>query len=759
MNLRLPPGLALLFLHLAVALPAAPLSKSQRIDFFRDTNSRDLQGVLTRSDGRVLPGPALSALTTDLDADLLWSFATDQAGNLLVGTGPDGKILQIDPRQTSPTATVVADLPDSHLFALLALPDGSLLAGTSPEGGLILIRDGQALARAKLPATSVLDLALLPSAPGAAPVALVATGNPGRIYRVDLEHFARPAANEETEEQATDEALATRGITLWGRVRDQNLRRLTVLADGRVLAGSAPAGNVYAFPATGGLPVVLAENREAEVTDLLPVTGGFYAAITFAAEPGDARVKRGGEQSNGTKDKPDQPVTDTATLLFSDTAPTPRFRGRSQLVWFPDDGFPEVVMARQQTAFYRLQEYDGLILIAGGEEGELLGYDPVLRRSVTLPGAVAGQLNAILPAHDHPGSFFVLGNNPAALLQLTFGETNPATLTTKRLDLGVPARIGALRFNPGAGTRTDDLRVELRASFSSQEHEGWGEWRQAVPRDGGWSIDGLRGRHVQTRLTMPATPFELPPAEIHFLPQNRRPQLVDFQVLAPDFMLLPAPEHIDPPASTLGQILQSGTNEANLRSQFLASQIVPQTGTQVVYWQINDPDGDNFVSTFSLRHGQADDWTDLAVETTAPYAQFETSHLPEGVYHTRLTVAETAPRPASDRQRTTFSTADILIDRTAPEILDASIDRHDAHWRISVTMRDGLSLPAGLEVNFNHGLKVVVEQPADGILDGNTETFTVEIPLSRATGATAVEVVAFDTLGNSSARRLPLPSR
>lgn len=757
MHHRHLPGFFLLFLALMTAQSASPLSKSQRIDFFRDTNSRDLQGVITRSDGRVLPGPVLSPLTTHLDADLLWSFAAVD-GSLFIGTGPEGKILRIDPQKTTPTATVVADLPDSHLFALLALPDGSLLAGTSPEGGLILLRDGQVLARAKLPATSVLDLAMIPSAPGLGPVALVATGNPGRIYQVNLERFASTATTDETEMEPDDTALAARGISLWGRVRDQNLRRLTVLADGRVLAGSAPAGNVYAFPATGGLPVVLAENREAEVTDLLPVTGGFYAAITFAAEPADARVKRAGEQANSAKDKPDQPVTDTATLLFNDSAPTARFRGRSQLVWFPDDGFPEVVMARQQTAFYRLQEYDGLILITGGEEGELLGYDPVLRRSVTLPGATSGQLNAILPAHDRPGNFFVLGNNPAALLQLTFGETKPASLTTKRLDLGVPARIGALRFNPGAGTRVDDLRVEMRASFSSQEHEGWGEWRQAVPQEGGWSSDGLRGRYVQARLTMPATPFELPPAEIHFLPQNRRPQLVDFQVLAPDFMLLPAPERIDPPASTLGQILQSGGNEANLRNQFLASQVVPQTGTQVVYWQINDPDGDNFVSTFSLRHEQADDWTDLAVDTSAPFAQFETSHLPEGLYHSRLTVAETAPRPASDRQRTTFSTADILIDRTAPELLDASIDRHDTHWRISVTMRDGLSLPAGLEVNFNHGLKVVVEQPLDGILDGATETFVAEVPASRAAGATSVEVVAFDALGNSTARRLPLPS-
>lgn len=756
MHLRQLLSSSLLFIGVCAAMPAAPLSKSQRIDFFRDTNSRDLRGVITRSDGRVLPGPVLSGVASKLEADLLWSFAAVD-GQWFIGTGPEGKILRVNPQEPSAAAGVWADLPESHLFALLALPDGSLLAGSSPEGSLVWLRDGNVVARATLPATSVLDLALMPAAAGAGPVVLVATGNPGRIYRVDLDRFARSEGAATAADASPEATLAAHGITLWGRVRDENLRRLVVLADGRVIAGSAPAGNVYAFPTDGGVPVVLAENREAEVTDLLPVAGGFYAAITFASEPVEARLKRAGEQAGSAKDKPDQPVTDTATLLLNDS--TPSFRGRSQLVWFPNDGFPEVVMARQQTAFYRLQAHDGLILIAGGEEGELLGYDPVLRRSLTLPGAASGQLNAILPADDGAGKFYLLGNNPAALLQLSFRPAQPAALTTKRLDLGVPARIGALRFNPGAGTHADDLAVELRASFSSQEHEGWGDWHQATLQAGGWMIEGLRGRYVQARLTMTDQPFELAPAEIHFLPQNRRPQLADFQVLAPDFMLLPAPERIDPPATTLAQILQAGGNETNLRNTVLASQVVPQTGTQVVFWQITDPDGDNFESTFALRHELATDWTDLAVATTASFAQFETSHLPEGVYHTRLTVAETAPRPSADRLSTAFATADILVDRTAPEILAATVERRDAHWRISVSMRDALSLPAGLEVNFNHGLKLTVEQPADGILDGDTETFAVEVPESRAAGATSVEVVAYDALGNSSARRLALPQR
>jgi hypothetical protein len=51
-------------------------------------------------------------------------------------------------------------------------------------------------------------------------------------------------------------------------VRDRNVRRLNQTADGHVLAGSAPEGNLYRFAPAGGEPVILLDNRNAEVTDI-----------------------------------------------------------------------------------------------------------------------------------------------------------------------------------------------------------------------------------------------------------------------------------------------------------------------------------------------------------------------------------------------------------------------------------------------------------------------------------------------------------
>ena len=83
-----------------------------------------------------------------------------------------------------------------------------------------------------------------------------------------------------------------RGVTLFAEIRDRNVRRLARLTDGRVVAGSSPKGNIYSFPAAGGAPLLLQENRDAEVVDLLPSDdGGFHAAFVFT--PGDAlRLER-----------------------------------------------------------------------------------------------------------------------------------------------------------------------------------------------------------------------------------------------------------------------------------------------------------------------------------------------------------------------------------------------------------------------------------------------------------------------------------
>jgi len=228
---------------------AEPLSKKFEIDFFRDLPSRNLRGLATRSDGRLVAGPVLTELKGHVPSDLLWCFTPLSETQWLIGTGPDGGIIEatLDLAQHTVTARELLKIGEPHLFALCRLAKGDLLAGTSPQGGLVLVRAGKIHARIGLPVDSIFDLLVLPATATEAESVLVATGNPARIYRINPAVFADAGI---TPDKVTDAAqLTTKGVTLFGEIRDRNVRRLARFADGRIAVGSSPKGNLYVFPA------------------------------------------------------------------------------------------------------------------------------------------------------------------------------------------------------------------------------------------------------------------------------------------------------------------------------------------------------------------------------------------------------------------------------------------------------------------------------------------------------------------------------
>jgi hypothetical protein len=473
----------------SATLRADALSRKTEIDFFRDIASRDLHGLATRSDGRLVGGPTLTELKGDAPAELLWCLEPTAQGTWLVGTGPGGRIFEVTLHPDSFGTREVAKLAEAQVFALKRLPDGSLLAGTSPKGALCLIRGGKTVARVALPVDSIFDLLL----PGDG-TALAATGNPGRIYRIDLAKFAQAGVTAERVSDA--KGLAARGIVQFGEIRDRNVRRLARLSDGRIAAGSSPRGNLYLFAAAGGAPFLAQENRDAEVTDLLPDSaGGVYAALVFST--GESRL-------SPLLIKPrDAADANPAAVPASVPAQIEKFAGRSALVWFPPEGFPETLTTRGGTAFYRLARQGPLILIAGGEQGEMIGYDPGERLALTFAGSTAAQVNGLAPVPGSPGRFLALHNNAAGFALVDFASTAARRAETRPVDLGNPGRLGAVRFDRLRDLAPGQMTVAIASSNGADEAEGWSPWSPLADQDG-WRGPGVRGRYVKLRLEFPA---------------------------------------------------------------------------------------------------------------------------------------------------------------------------------------------------------------------------------------------------------------
>jgi hypothetical protein len=757
----------------ACSAGADPLSKKTDVDFYRDVLSRDLHGLATRSDGRLVAGPVLTDLAGKAPSELMWCLEPAPNGKWLVGGGPGGRIMEVTADFAAGTfaSKDVAKIPDVQVYALRSLPDGAILAGTSPSGGLYIVRGGKVVARTGLPVDSIFDLVLLDGGKSA----LAATGNPGRVYSVDIAKLE--AAGVSAGKTADAKALAARGVTLFGEVSDRNLRRIARLSDGRIAAGSAPQGNIYLFGAQGGEPYIAQENHDAEVTDLLAdAGGGYYASIVFsggeihpvlATFQIPAPIEGAGEVVGAPVPNPGQGPTPTPaggakprenTVEILNATPTlERFAGRSTLQWFSQDGFPEALMSRPGVAFYRMARMGDLLVVSGGELGEMSGFDLKSRYSLTFAGSASAQVNALEPVPGSPGRFFAIRNNAPGLALLDFGAASPRTAQTKRVDLGAPARLGALRFNRVRDLDPAKLSISVRTTNGSAETDGWSPWIPMADADG-WRAAAPTGRYAEFKLELPAASaptLELDKASVYFLTQNHRPQLQDFRVLSPNFAIVVPPEMPPPVVTTVGQLIQSG-EQGGHKPGFNGSQVVASPGTRVIFWTVNDPDGDNLVYTFSIRHDGDPAWTDLAVDSKDSYVQFDTLHLQEGTWFTRLVARQAAPRPEADRLSVTFETDDLVVDHTPPFIEEASARREAGRLVVTIRGKDALSLLDSAEFTFNNGVHEVVEQPADGILDGMEETFVLELPLERLSGATSVEVTLYDSAGNGATRRLGL---
>ena len=386
---------------------------------------------------------------------------------------------------------------------------------------------------------------------------------------------------------------------------DRNLRRLALLTDGRIAAGSAPKGNIYLFAAAGGAPYIAQENHDAEVTDLLAgPDGGYFAAIVYSGGeihpvqpnvvvttgPEGVVIVGGGPTPNPAPGpapvpNPGPKPKDNSAEILNSAGPAERFPGRSTIQSFSPEGFPETLASRSGVAFYRMCRMGDLLVISGGELGEMSGYDLKDRLSLTFSGSISSQVNALAAVPGKPGRFFAIRNNAPGFALLDFDASTPRTVETKRVDLGTPGRLGALWFNRVRNVDAGQLSISVRTTNGAAETDGWSPWVPMADNDG-WRASVPAGRYAQLKLTLAAATaptLELDKASFYFIGQNHRPQLQEFRTLSPNFAIVVPPEMPPAVVTTVGQLMQGDRRrkDATAGPTFQGACVVASPGTRV----------------------------------------------------------------------------------------------------------------------------------------------------------------------------------
>ncbi|HYG81829.1 MAG TPA: hypothetical protein VD861_15635, partial [Pyrinomonadaceae bacterium] len=257
---------ALAFL-LVMTLNALPAVGGEPIIW--ETNSRtellrgESRGVSITDTGVLMLAPLFTQVF-NTDQPYVWSSVSDEAGNIYLGTGHDGRLYRVG---RDGRGALLYDAAELDVTALAVGRDGAIYAGTSPDGKVYKVgADGKAEVYFDPPDKYIWSLALLPDGQLA-----VGTGDNGKLYRV-------AAAGAKPESSLLVDTNETHVISL------------AVDAKGQLIAGTDPGGLVIRI-SPDGKAFALFDAPLREVHALAPApNGSVYALIISDA----ATAPRGG---------------------------------------------------------------------------------------------------------------------------------------------------------------------------------------------------------------------------------------------------------------------------------------------------------------------------------------------------------------------------------------------------------------------------------------------------------------------------------
>ncbi|MBE7560759.1 hypothetical protein HS125_18170 [bacterium] len=219
---------ALLVLALASLLVSAQAAPTVlwEVDTRADFEAGQPQGVRIADPGRVSLSRATQTpkdAAKTLSDPLVWSLARDEAGNLFLGTGNDGRIHRWG---NDGKLELLADLDAAEIYALAVDKSGRLFAGASPSGIIYQIDEkGRTSIYHKTGATYIWAMAF--DAQGRL---VLATGKPAQVLRL--------AGPDKVEKLLTS--------------AEAHIISLLVGRKGVIYAGSVGEGLIYEISPEGG---------------------------------------------------------------------------------------------------------------------------------------------------------------------------------------------------------------------------------------------------------------------------------------------------------------------------------------------------------------------------------------------------------------------------------------------------------------------------------------------------------------------------
>jgi hypothetical protein len=442
----------------------------------KDFQGGDLKGVAIDSAGRVHAGLNLGAVPL-ADAQSVWSALPRPDGSLLLGTGNEGKLLEV----RGQNVRVLAETKALVVTSLVQGWNGDVLLGTLPSGEVMRWSGGKLSTLVKLPGVEhVWALAFDESAQ----VLFAATGPEGKLFRIDKAGKAQVHFDAEEQHLMSVAVVPQRG---------QN--------GGVVYAGASDKAKLYEVRAPGRASVLYDFGRT-EVRAILAGAKGEIFAIANDIKGGSipSRDDDGGDSGGGS---------------------APKTTGKGVLYRFSSDGSPEQLLEDSDEHFTSLAlGPNGQPYVGTGVNGRIYTVDES-HNDVLMADTEERQVGALSFSGKQQ---FVSTSDPAVLHPLRGVGGTDAVWTSKPLDAGLRAHFGQLSW-----TASGAIELSTRSGNTQQPDDTWSAWSDGFTKPG--MTKSPAARYIQIRARWNQDPqATLSDVTLPFVTDNLRAVITSVEV-------------------------------------------------------------------------------------------------------------------------------------------------------------------------------------------------------------------------------------
>ncbi len=684
----------------------------------------DSRGVSITDTGVLMLAPKLTEIY-NTQQTYVWSSAVDNQGNVILGTGHDGKIFKVS---SAGTGSLLYDAPELDVTALAIARDGSVYAGTSPDGKVYRITaDGKADVYFDPGDKYIWSLAVMNDGSLA-----VGTGDTGKLYRVRT-------ANASPESSLLVSTNQTHVISL------------AVTAQGDLIAGTDSGGLVLRV-SPEGKTFALFDTQLREIHALAPAADGSIYALALS----DAAATSKTPSTPAVTPQPAEggtPSTSVTITAIDESGapiqgqPTPaRSRSdvstaRSAVFRILPDGATDVVWSSPTVTAFAIAPslQPGSVLIGTADRGRIYSVTNDGRDTLLLQSP-EGQISSLLVRNDQ---VYAASSNQGKLFRFGNELVTDGTFESPVRDAKLTASWGRVWWR-GAGT----VEVQTRSGNGERPDATWSDWSAAYKSPDGNQISSPRARFIQWRATLrasgsPGAPSWVEDVSVAYLPRNVAPEVLSITALP------------------IGVGLQQIANVAidpNVESSGLdpsvfgpVAQVPPrrfyQRGARSFQWQAEDRNSDTLEYAIYYRALNEQTFRLLKDKLRDNFYTIDGATLADGRYIIKVVASDAPDNPPGQKLTGERLSEPIDIDNTPPVVKAMGQPQLKGDSvRVVFSADDATGKVKKADASLD-GAAWVPVFPDDGIADSGHEVYSVDFS-GLAPGEHTISLRTFDTSGN-----------